>query len=87
MLIAINLSLRSKHRMFEESEQMQKNALNTYMKVLGEESSAVALVLNQLGATYSMTEQFHKSRFANTIITLVFATFIKNHGIRIWAKM
>ena len=51
--------------MFEESEQMQKNALNAYVKVLGEESSAVALVLNQLGRTYSTTKQFHKSRFAN----------------------
>ena len=51
--------------MLQESEHMQKDALNTYMKVFGEESSAVALVLNQLGATYSMMKQFYKSRFAN----------------------
>ena len=57
---------------------MLKDALNTFMKVFGEESAEVALVLHQLGATYSMTEQFHKSRFANAIITLVFATFIKD---------
>lgn len=69
--------------MYEESEYMLKDALNTYMKLFGEESMEVALVLNQLGATYSMTEQFQKSRFANPIIALVFATFIKNHGIRI----
>ena len=82
--IAFNLSLCSQLKKFEESEHMQKDALNAYMKLFGEESVEVALVLNQLGATYLMTEQFHKSRFANAIVALVFATFIKDCCISVW---
>ena len=68
-LLTSHCALLRKLGMLQESKNMLKDALNTYMKMFGEESSAVALVLNNLGGTYSMMELFRKSRFANPIIT------------------
>lgn len=54
--------------MFKESEDILKEALATFMKLCGEESVEVAIVLNDIAVTYMRMEQFQMSRFVLIIV-------------------
>ena len=49
--------------MFRESEQILKEALETFTQLCGEESFEVASVLNNLGWTYMRMHLFQKSTY------------------------